>query len=94
MLLEKQSVELEDELYRALGILKYARSISTQESLELISKVRMGVEMGIIKDVQVDRLNELFVSVQPATLQLIEKRDLSPKDRDIVRAKLIREQLN
>ncbi|MBZ4663779.1 MAG: protein arginine kinase [Caloramator sp.] len=94
MLLEKQSVELEDELYRSLGILKFARSISTQESLELISKVRMGVEMGIIKDVKVDSLNELFVNVQPATLQLLENRDLNPRDRDIVRAKLIREKLS
>lgn len=94
ILLEKQSIELEDELYRSLGILKYARSISTHESLELISKVRMGVEMGIIKDVEMDKLNELFVNVQPATLQTIENRELTPKDRDIIRANLIRKTLN
>lgn len=94
ILLEKQSIELEDELYRSLGILKYARSISTHECLELISKVRMGVEMGIIKDVEMDKLNELFVNVQPATLQIIESRELSPKDRDIIRANLIRKTLN
>ncbi|MCX7951517.1 MAG: protein arginine kinase [Clostridiales bacterium] len=94
ILLEKQSIELEDELYRSLGILKYARSISTHECLELISKVRMGVEMGIIKDVEMDKLNELFVNVQPATLQIIENRELSPKDRDIIRANLIRKTLN
>lgn len=93
MLFEKQSAEIEDDIYRSLGILKYSRMLSTQECLNLMSKVRLGIEMGIIKDIDVKKLNDLLINVQPATLQLIEGRDLDTKERDIIRAKIVRETL-
>ncbi|SEF86687.1 protein arginine kinase [Caloramator fervidus] len=93
MLFEKKSVEIEDDIYRSLGILKYSRILSTQECLELLSKVRLGIEMGIIKDIDVKKLNDLLTNVQPATLQLIEGRELDVKERDIIRAKIVRETL-
>jgi protein arginine kinase len=93
MLFEKQAAEIEDDIYRSLGILKYSRMLSTQECLNLMSKVRLGIEMGIIKDIDVKKLNDLLVNVQPATLQLIEGRDLDTKERDIIRAKIVRETL-
>jgi protein arginine kinase len=92
-LMEKQLVDIEDSVYRALGILKYARKLETSESLNLISRIRMGLEMGIIKDINVKNLNELLVNVQPATLQLIEGRELSEKERDVTRARIVRETL-
>lgn len=93
MLFEKQAAEIEDDIYRSLGLLKYSRMLSTQECLNLMSKVRLGIEMGIIKDIDVKKLNDLLVNVQPATLQLIEGRDLDTKERDIIRAKIFRETL-
>ncbi|CCC57820.1 MULTISPECIES: protein arginine kinase [Caloramator] len=93
MLFEKQAAEIEDDIYRSLGLLKYSRMLSTQECLNLMSKVRLGIEMGIIKDIDVKKLNDLLVNVQPATLQLIEGRDLDTKERDIIRAKIVRETL-
>lgn len=92
-LMEKQLVDMEDSVYRALGILKYARKLETSESLNLISRIRMGLEMGIIKDINVKNLNELLVNVQPATLQMIEGRELSEKERDVTRARIVRETL-
>lgn len=53
MLFEKQAAEIEDDIYRSLGLLKYSRMLSTQECLNLMSKVRLGIEMGIIKDIDV-----------------------------------------
>jgi protein arginine kinase len=93
IILEKQKIEIEDNVYRSLGTLRYARTLSSSECLDLLSRVRMGVEMGIIKDIDVKNLNELIVNTQPATLQLIEGRELSEKERDILRAKLVRETL-
>jgi protein arginine kinase len=92
-LIEKQLVDIEDSVYRALGTLKYARKLENSESLNLLSRIRMGLEMGIIKDISIKNLNELLVNVQPATLQLIEGRELTEKERDVTRAKIVRETL-
>ncbi|MDF2672562.1 MAG: protein arginine kinase [Clostridiales bacterium] len=93
LLYEKQKDELEDDIYRSLGILKYARTISTAEALNLLSRVRMGIEMGIIKDIEINNINKLLVNVQPATLQLISGIDSGSGQRDWVRAKILREAL-
>lgn len=90
---EKRNIAFEDDVYRSLGILKYAKIMDTNECLNLISKVRLGVEMGIIKEVDIKKLNELITLVQPATLQLIDGRELEGRDRDVVRARIVRETL-
>ncbi|HOQ01469.1 MAG TPA: protein arginine kinase [Acetivibrio clariflavus] len=83
----------EDKVYRSLGILSNARIISSEESFKLISDVRLGVDMGIIKNIDVAKLNEILLYIQPANLQKIFDRTLSPDERDIKRADLIREKL-
>jgi protein arginine kinase len=93
LILEKQAAELEDDVYRSLGILKYTRLITSSECLNLLSRVRMGTEMGIINDIEAEKFNELLTKIQPATLQISDGRELDGKDRDIARAKLIREAL-
>jgi protein arginine kinase len=92
-ILKNHRYELEDRMYRSLGLLKYAVLLSSKDCLNLISDVRMGVEMGIIKDVNIDTLNYLLVETQPATLQLMSNTLLSDKDRDFNRAKLVRQKL-
>ncbi|AEV67261.1 protein arginine kinase [Acetivibrio clariflavus] len=83
----------EDKVYRSLGILSNARIISSEESFKLISDVRLGVDMGIIKNIDVAKLNEILLYIQSANLQKIFDRTLSPDERDIKRAELIREKL-
>ncbi|WP_027626556.1 protein arginine kinase [Clostridium lundense] len=85
--------ELEDKLYRSLGILKSAILLDTAECLNLLSDVRFGVEMGIIKDVDKKLLNELMVDTQPAMLQKLYGEKLSDKLKSVNRAKLVREKL-
>lgn len=83
----------EDKIYRSLGILTNARIISSEESFKLISDVRLGVDMGIIKNINVTKLNEILLYIQPANLQKIFEKTLSPEERDIKRAEIIREKL-
>jgi protein arginine kinase len=92
-LVKKYKNELEDRIYRALGILRSAVLLSSNECLRLLSDVRLGVEMGIIKDVDKVTLNNLLVNIQPAAIQREGSRNLSSSERDFNRAKLVREKL-
>lgn len=89
----KYYYELLDKIYRALGVLKNAVILNLKECLELLSYVRMGVEMSIINDINKKLLNNLLVAIQPASLQLKVDKKLSGRDIDIERAKLVREVL-
>ena len=84
---------LEDKIFRSLGILKNAYIISSQETVDLLSMVRLGVDTGIIKDVDRKAINELFIMIQPAHLQKLEGKKLAVTERDTRRATLIRKKL-
>lgn len=84
---------LEDKIYRSWGVLKSAHIISSQETVELLSMVRLGIDMGILTNIDRRVINELFIMIQPAHLQKIEGKKLSTSARDIKRASLIREKL-
>jgi protein arginine kinase len=86
--------EFEDKVYRSFGILKSAVLIDSAECLNLLSDVRLGMEMGIIKSVDKKTLNSLLIDVQPGRLQILSGKKLTDKERDFQRAKLIREKLN
>lgn len=79
-----------DRIWRAYGTLKSARIITSDETVRLLSLIRLGVDMGVITDIDRKTLNELFILTQPAHLQKIEGKRLSPMERDIKRADLIR----
>ena len=85
---------LEDKIFRSLGILKNAHIISSQETVELLSMVRLGVDLGMIKNVDRISINQLFIMIQPAHLQKMEGKKLSSTERDARRAQLIREKLD
>lgn len=93
-LYKQNPFRFEDKIYRSLGILSNARIISSEESFKLISDVRLGVDMGIIKNIDVSKLNEILLKIQPANLQMGFDKTLSPDDRDIKRAEMIREKLS
>ncbi len=82
----------EDKIFRALGVLKNARLLSTDEFMELISVVRLGAARGLI-DVSVEKINELIVNMQPATVSAANEDATNPTARDAVRAKAVREAL-
>ena len=90
----KFKYELEDKIFRSLAILKNSRLLSTEEGLELLSNVRLGVEMGIIENITQQFLNELLVDCQPTSLKRILCKDLSNNEINFQRAKLVRERFN
>lgn len=93
-LLTKNRRQLEDRIFRAYGILKNSRIITSAETLDMLSSLRLGVDMGLIKDVSHHVVNELLMLTQPAHLQKIEGRKISSEERDIMRGNLIREKLS
>jgi protein arginine kinase len=84
---------LEDKIFRSLGVIKNAHIISSQETIELLSMVRLGIDLGLVKNIDRCTINELLVFIQPAHLQKIEGKKLSATARDIRRASLMREKL-
>jgi protein arginine kinase len=93
-ILSQRKEELTDRIFRSLGTLKNAYIISSTETNRLLSNIRLGVDLGIIKELDDRFVNELFILTQPAHLQKIEKKALSSKDRDVKRAEIIRLKLN
>lgn len=92
-LLNENRDSITDRTNRALEILRKTSSIKTAETLTLLSNVRLGVCLGIIKDIDRSVLDTLFLRVQPAHLQLMEGNKLDSSDRDLIRAKYLRKAL-
>ena len=82
----------EDKIYRAYGVLKYARLIDTNEFMELISLVRLGAVKGLIK-METAKIEALMIQMQPATISLSVDRPLDRVERDKLRALLVRQNL-
>jgi len=93
LLLKTKLKQVEDRVGRAYGLLSYARSISSKETAGLLSALRMGVDLGLLPQVNRFTINELFIMTQPAHLQKIYGKKSSPAQRDIIRANFIREKL-
>jgi protein arginine kinase len=84
---------LDDRIYRAWGVLSNARMLASDETLFLLSHLRLGVSMGRIEQVNPATINELFVLTQPAHLQRIFKRPLNGAERREYRARFVRQRL-
>lgn len=84
---------LHDQVSRAYGILKTAQTISSEETMQLLSSVRMGVNVGLIDDLQIPAVNELFLQTQPAHLQKLRKATLESAERNVSRAAYLRQKL-
>jgi len=92
-LVRESQETLHDRVSRAYGILRNAQTISSEETLHLLSSVRMGVNLGLIGDVEIPTVNKLFVHTQPAHLQKLAGMELDPSDRNIERATYLRRHL-
>ncbi len=93
-LLNDRTTALDDKVCRALGILRAARLMASEETLFLLSHLRMGVNLGRIKDIDLQKINELFLLTQPAHLQKLKGKKLEGDLRRAARAEFIRERLN
>ncbi len=84
-----KSIEAQDKLCRSLGILKTAKLISRDEAMDLLSNVRFGVSAGVIDEVEISTIDSIIEKIQPATMMVEKREQLSPTDRDILRAEII-----
>ncbi len=92
-LASKYRVSLEDKIWRALATLKAARIISSNETLSHLSLLRLGSDLGIIRGLDKQLINHLFIMIQPAHLQKIYRKELSHQKRDFARTSLLRDKL-
>jgi protein arginine kinase len=92
-LVKTSNIQLEDRVYRSFGILANSRIIETKEAARCLSDVRLGIDLGFIKNISRNILNELMILTQPGFLQQYAGGPLRPNERDIRRATLIRERL-
>ncbi len=92
-LVKESRKDLHDRVSRAYGILCTAQTISSEETLHLLSSVRMGVNLGLIQDLDISAINRLFIHTQPAHLQKIRGGQLETADRNVERAIYLRSHL-
>ena len=84
--------DLEDDFYRAYGLLTNARKMTVDEAMKLLSLIKLGSEMGITPMVKGKNIYQLMIWIQPNNISTIDT-ELSPKDRDKKRAEIIRREL-
>jgi protein arginine kinase len=85
--------QIEDKIWRAYGILKFARTLTSEEVLNMLSAIRLGIGTGVIKFVSLSQVNEILALTQPAHLQKYFGQRMDTAQRDRVRAELIRSKL-
>ena len=93
-LMNERRQHLHDQVSRAYGVLKTAHTISSEETMLLLSSVRMGINLGLIDDLEIATVNELFIQTQPAYLQKIQGSELGVEERNVARASYLRRRLS
>ncbi len=92
-LMQRSKIRMEDQIFRSYGILKHSRILESKEAATRLSNLRLGIDLGIIKNISHSILNELMVLTQPGFLQHYANKILTSSERDVLRATLIRERL-
>jgi protein arginine kinase len=92
-LLKKEKIVVEDRVGRAVALLSSTKILGTREAMELLSNIRLGIYYGMVPGINTDTLDALLIRIQPAHLQKRFQKHLEPLERDVERAKLIRETL-
>lgn len=92
-LLEKKLGTLKDQIGRSYGILTNAHSLTSKETLNWLSLMRLGLDLGAYPQESQTAIDKLFMQIQPAHLQIDSERKLEADERDQLRAELVREAL-
>jgi protein arginine kinase len=88
--METQPIRVHDHIGRAYGILAHAAMMSSFEALDLLSGLRLGIDLDLLPGIVRRDIDQMFIQIQPAHLQKAAGAALSPEERDIKRAQLIR----
>ena len=90
---EDHQTMLRDQVGRAFAILRYAHILTSKEALNLLSMLRLGADLDLVGNCDRSLIDMLLLEIQPAHLQLNAARELSPEERDSMRAELTRARL-
>ena len=93
LLLEKKPKAVYNHIGRAYGTLANAHSISSKETMNLLSMMKLGMDLGLFDGAERWLVDELFIITQPAHLQKMHTDKLSAEERDLLRADMLRERL-
>ena len=92
-LTQKVGYETEDKIWRSYGILKNARILSVTDFLNLTAAVRLGVSLGIVRDINIKDLNKWLFQALPGHLSVLNEDVTNKKEENILRARLVRNNL-
>ena len=88
------NIILQDRIVRAAGTLKNAKILSVNEFSKHISSIRLGVSLNLISGISHEEIDKLSILAKPATLEILTQADSSKQQTDILRAEIVRRQLN
>jgi protein arginine kinase len=94
VLLEERREVLHDQISRSFGILRMAQMITSEETMLHLSRLRLGVNLGLMPGLDIPTINRLFIFTQPAHLQKLCGRELDTSERNTERATFLRRHLN
>lgn len=90
-LMETRKLELEDKVYRSLGILTHSRLMSSKEAMNHLSNIKLGWDINLIQNDKLKEIVKLMIDIQPANIQKTLEKDMLSGERDNARAQIIRE---
>ena len=93
VLIQKKPTTLSDQIGRAYGLLTFAHAMTSKEALNLLSIIKLGIDLGAFPEDKRLPIDELFIQTQPAHLQKSTQQKLNAEERDHLRAEIIRERL-
>jgi protein arginine kinase len=92
-LIREKRQELQDRVSRAFGTLCSATMMTSEETMDLLSSVRLGINLGLLEEISIPTVNELFIHTQPAHLQKLMGASLDGEERNAARARYLRTRL-
>ena len=92
-LLQNQKSKLEDQTFRSLGLLQNARLLSLKEAMQSLGNIRLGICTGIIEDIGIETINQLFIEIHPSHIKWKYGKDIEDEQIPTLRSELIREKL-
>ena len=90
-ILTENKIELEDSIFRSYGILKNCKTISQNEAEELLSKIKLGTDLGIIEELTDIKVKKIYLYIKPANLSKFVGQELTLEEQNIKRAEIIKQ---
>ena len=90
-ILTENQIELEDNILRSYGIFSNCKKISQNESEELLSNIKLGTDLGIIKELTDSKVKKLYLYIKPANLSKYFGQELTTEEENIKRAEVIKQ---